>query len=391
MSGMAALPPELFDIIIGHARDDICDLATCSLICRSWLASARYHIFQGNPISIRPGNVQTFIQLIAHPLSTLPPYIQSLELLSLNSPEGSFDSQWLDPIIGILANLPCVTEILIENIHWGRMNPSTKSALLTGFRALTHLELWAAQFDSVSHLLQLVCSKPLLQILSFDDLGWEDPSFETPANSSQCVPGTLHSLRLSNCYKRDILDWLTSHVTIPPIHHIQLGSVYPEDTHSIGRFLKRLGSDLLTLQLEFSSLDAGGDAEDFCSQVDLAHNSALRTVILDKFIHYSVYQFSSAVGWIPELISRIPSLREVSFGIAIRDVEELHPQEDPIDWDALDDIFCHPRFPHLRALRFWVSGNVEFDEAISAISLSLPRSNQQRILRFHRGTPRLLD
>ncbi|KAJ7253714.1 hypothetical protein B0H12DRAFT_1017512 [Mycena haematopus] len=267
------------------------------------------------------------------------------------------------------------------------MNPSTRSALLAGFQALTHLEVRAAQFDSVNHLVHLVSSKPRLQILSVDDLGWQDASFD-PA---QCVSGALHSLRLSNCYKRDILDWLASHDPLPPIKHIQLGSVYPEDTHSIGRFLRRLGSHLLILQLEFSSLDAGGDAEDFCARVDLAHNSDLRILILDKFINYSVYQFSSAVGWIPELLSRTPNLREVSFGVAMRDLSELHPQEDPIDWDSLDSLFCHPRFPHLRTLRFWISGMVALDAVSSAIARCLPRSSERRMLRFHHGFPGIVE
>ncbi|KAJ7698610.1 hypothetical protein B0H17DRAFT_927137 [Mycena rosella] len=271
------------------------------------------------------------------------------------------------------------------------MNPSTTSGFLVGFQALTHLELWAAQFDSVSQLVQLVCSKPLLQILGFDDIAWADPSFEIPNNPSQFVPGALRSLRLSNCYKRDILDWLVSHDSLPPIHHIQLGSVYPEDTQSIGHFLQRLGPELFTLQLEFSSLDAGGDAEEFCAHVDLAHNPALQAIRLDKFIHYSQYQFSSAVAWIPELISQTRSLKEVSFGVAIRDVEELHPQEDPIDWDALDNLFCDPQFPDLRALRFWISGNVELDAVARVVTRSLPRSSQRRMLRFYRGTPRLFD
>ncbi|KAF7348553.1 hypothetical protein MVEN_01372800 [Mycena venus] len=267
------------------------------------------------------------------------------------------------------------------------MNPSTKSTLLAGFQALTHLEIRAAQFDSVNHLVQLVSSKPLLQILSVDDLGWEEPSFD----DTLCVSSALHSLRLSNCYKRDILDWLASHDPLPPINHIQLGSVYPEDTHSIGRFLHRLGSHLLTLQLEFSSLDAGGDAEDFCARVDLAHNPALHTIILDKFINYSVYQFSSAVAWIPELLSRTPNLRTVSFGVAIRDLRELHPQEDPIDWDALDRLFCHPQLPHLHTLRFWVSGIVALDSVGAAIARCLPRSSERRMLRFHRGEPRMIE
>ncbi|KAF8217746.1 hypothetical protein K438DRAFT_1556273 [Mycena galopus ATCC 62051] len=267
------------------------------------------------------------------------------------------------------------------------MNPSTISLLLAEFQALTHLEIRAAQFDSVNHLAQLVSSKPLLQILSVDDLGWDDPSFDLALP----VSGALHSLRLSNCYKRDILDWLASHDPLPSINHIHLGSVYPEDTYSIGRFLRCLGSHLLTLQLEFSSLDAGGDAEDFCARVDLAHNPALCIIILDKFINYSVYQFSSAVGWIPELLSRTPNLREMSFGVAIRDIGELHPQEDPIEWDALDSLFCHPKFLHLRTLRFWVSGIVALDSVSAAIMRCLPRSSERRMLRFHRGVPGIVE
>ncbi|KAJ6469471.1 hypothetical protein C8R45DRAFT_837280 [Mycena sanguinolenta] len=265
------------------------------------------------------------------------------------------------------------------------MNPSTRSALLAGFQALTHLEVRAAQFDSVSYLVQLVSSKPLLQILSVDDLAWDDASFDP----SQRVSGALHSLRLSNCYKRDILDWLASQERLPPISRIQLGSVYPEDTHSIGRFLRRLGAHLLILQLEFSSLDAGGDAEDFCARVDLAHNTNLRTLILSKFINYSEYQFSSAIGWIPELLSRTPNLREVSFGVAIRDLRELHPQEDPIDWHALDSLFnCHP---HLQTLRFWISGIVALEAVSLALERCLPRSNERGMLRFHRGLPGMLQ
>lgn len=351
--------------------------------------------------------MQPFVELLTHSSSTIRPYIRSLELLSSSPPRGSdsYDSDWLDLFIATLASLPSVSEILIQNIVWGRMNPSTRSALLAGFQALTHLEIRAAQFDSVNHLVQLVSSKPVLQILSVDDLGWQDPSFD----DAQWVSGALHSVRLSNCYKRDIFDWLASHDPLPPIKHIQLGSVYPEDTHSIGRFLRRLGAHLLTLQLEFSSLDAGGDAgiyssiyhsitdskhafpEDFCARVDLTHNSALHTIILDKFINYSVYQFSSAVEWIPELLSRIPNLMEVSFGVAIRDLGELHPQEDPIDWDTLDSLFCHPRFPHLRTLWFWVSGTVALDAVSAAIARCLPRSSERRLLRFHRGVPGMVE
>ncbi|KAJ7255314.1 hypothetical protein C8J57DRAFT_606449 [Mycena rebaudengoi] len=268
---MARIPPELVDMIVSKAYDNPPLLAVCGLVCRSWLASSRFHLLNG-PVVLRPGNVNAFTQVLANPASTLPPYIRTLEISSGNLAGQSYDSQWLDPCIQVLADLPCVTEFLLENIHWGHMNPRTKTAILSGFQSLAHLEIRAAQFDSVLQVTQLVCSKPLLEILSFDDIAWKDPSFESPTT----VPASLRSLRLSNCYKRDVLEWLVSHSSLPPIHHIQLGPVYPQDTVSIGRFLERLGANLFTLELEFSSLDAGGDAEDFCAHVDLSHNSALR-------------------------------------------------------------------------------------------------------------------
>ncbi|KAK7046892.1 hypothetical protein R3P38DRAFT_2508044 [Favolaschia claudopus] len=263
------------------------------------------------------------------------------------------------------------------------MNSATITSLSTAFQTLIHLEIRAAQFDSVNDLIQLLSSKPLLQSFSVDDLAWDDPLFD----NTLFIPKELHSLHLSNCYKRDILDALLD--SVPPIKHMQLGSVYPEDTYSIGRFLRRLGSQLLTLQLEFSSLDAGGDAEDFCSRVDLAHNTALHTLVLDKFINYSAYQFSSAVGWIPELLSQTLNIRELSFGVAIRHLGELHPPDDPIDWVALDRLFCDPKFPHLRTLRFWISGILTLETVSVAIGNCLPRSKEKGMLNFHRGTPRM--
>src|ERR1700761_3535360 len=109
-------PPELFDWIIGQIHDDLSLLLTCSLVCRSWLASSRYHIFRYKVVTLRPRNVQAFVRLITSPSSTIHPYIRTIELVSSDSLRDGYNSQWLDSIIHTLASLPCVAEVLIENI-----------------------------------------------------------------------------------------------------------------------------------------------------------------------------------------------------------------------------------------------------------------------------------
>lgn len=61
-----AFPPELIDIIIDHLHADNKSLAACTLVCRSWLPSSRYHLF-------------STITVIAHPQLSFWPLIRFLE------------------------------------------------------------------------------------------------------------------------------------------------------------------------------------------------------------------------------------------------------------------------------------------------------------------------
>ncbi|KAF7323622.1 hypothetical protein MKEN_00582800 [Mycena kentingensis (nom. inval.)] len=364
------LPPELFDAIIAQI-DDVHTVNACSLVCKSWLATTRHRVFQPFVVALRPQNAVEFMQLLGHSHATIRPYIHTVELLCSESSQ-KYELQWLDTILAILTTLPSLDALLFENISWDELSACAQTTLLNDFRGITRLHLRASEFTSVNNLLRLVCSKPALQSLSCDNLGWE--VVETEA---EIAPTMLRHLRLAGCYERDILDWLLSHPPVPSIHILELGAVRPEDTHSIGRFLHRLGPTLHQLHLEFWSLDPGGDAEDFCARVDLAHNPALHTFYLDKFIHYSTYRFSSAIGWIPQLIAPARGLTRLVLGLAIAHVGQLQPEDDPIDWPALDHAFCH-----LPCVEFRVQGAVPLADVSAALAELLPRCNVNGALRF---------
>ncbi|KAJ6616521.1 hypothetical protein B0H10DRAFT_1398195 [Mycena sp. CBHHK59/15] len=72
-------PSELHDQIIDHLHNDKHSLANCSLVCKAWLTSARYHLFQNaSTIRIHRKNFPQFYELLA--TGRLSEYIGRLEI-----------------------------------------------------------------------------------------------------------------------------------------------------------------------------------------------------------------------------------------------------------------------------------------------------------------------
>lgn len=111
----------------------------------------------------------------------------------------------------------------------------------------------------------------------------------------------------------------------------------------------------------------------------------LRTIRIDRFISYDGYQFTSSVTWVPLILSQIksPYLEEVAFSIWLMTVEQLEPQDFPIDWNFLDNLFAgNSQFQHLKRLRFWIFGDVEKRDVEREIGRKLPKCAELNILSF---------
>ncbi|OBZ74296.1 hypothetical protein A0H81_05459 [Grifola frondosa] len=99
------LPPELTDRILDHLHDDFHALAACSLTCRAWLPSCRYHKFSA--VRTRSSAKKLYELLCASPEIGL--YVRRLEVdpLSPHSIPG-------DILARITRKLPNVTILLLE-------------------------------------------------------------------------------------------------------------------------------------------------------------------------------------------------------------------------------------------------------------------------------------
>jgi len=262
MTTVTTIPQELVDTIVDYLHADLHVLATCGIVCRAWLPSSRYHLFQC--VFLNPQNTSKFSELLSSPCSTIATSVQFLEISNeVIGRQNQSLYQWLEHSMIHLADLTAVKSLRIRNMVWSEVKPETKSILLCSFRILRELELWGVDFKTLTQLLDIACAFPSLERISVDDLGWVDPSFEPPRSPERRLPSTLHTLHLGYCYKRDILHWILVHHPVPIIHHIHLGTVYQKDTNAIGQYLRFLGSALHTLRLGFSDLDAGGDAGTF--------------------------------------------------------------------------------------------------------------------------------
>ncbi|KAI0782947.1 hypothetical protein C8Q75DRAFT_488679 [Abortiporus biennis] len=80
-----SLYPELVDIVMDHLYNDKTSLSRCSLVCRSWLSSCRFHLFSTMsvyhtfPVSTRSEGFHAFNTVLSTP-SGIGPFIRNLTL-----------------------------------------------------------------------------------------------------------------------------------------------------------------------------------------------------------------------------------------------------------------------------------------------------------------------
>ncbi|KIM81718.1 hypothetical protein PILCRDRAFT_821072 [Piloderma croceum F 1598] len=378
------LPPEIIDVIIDHLQDRAA-LCKCSLISRIWLPGCRYHIF--GAITLRRSNIRVFLTLRT-PLCTFARYVQRFELNCIlwdfiNIPALGERTVQAEQITLYFGGFPSVKELDIDTFSWDSLDSDSQTNFLTCFSTIETLNIRALYVASILSVIRIIGASPLLQSLSLCNVGWNFTDESLYAINKLSPPPHLRTLSLAECYKRDILDWLI-HESEPSVESLSLGVIFSADVQSISNYLRRDGPFIEHLSFGFSDMDAGGDAEEFHTEVDLSLLTSLRYIRIEQFIFMDHFQLSSAVGWYPLILARIksPYLEEVEFSIHISQMDQLDPPDFPIDWKSYDHLFAQGAgFKQLQRLTFLVFSKVDNGVMRNEIGKRLPESDARGILR----------
>ena len=189
------IPPEIFDLIVDHLHGKTITLKACCLISRSWVPRARRHLFAHVEFSSRRFPIRLWMNAFPDPSTSPGHHTRSLWLSDLDAiiAAGTSAQTWVHHFRLIeeleVANVRLDDSIPVSFIQLHRLSPTLKSLRL--FRVSA----------SLSEVLNLICSFPLLENLSFHRVttwgnadGWGFPSTSPRLTGSLKLADPIHSV-----------------------------------------------------------------------------------------------------------------------------------------------------------------------------------------------------
>jgi len=172
-----AIPQELIDAFIDHLHDDDKSLGNCGLVCKDWLPSSRFHLFDCLWLDALSG-IGPIVGLLDHPLCTFTPFVRRLLINDDCHPKRNFlQSNWLDPIVHHLTHLVLVKVLDIFFIEWPSKFLSDLHSTPVFSAQITELGLYDTWFPSFADVMETVCACSSLVKLEYHcHFGEDEPS-----------------------------------------------------------------------------------------------------------------------------------------------------------------------------------------------------------------------
>ncbi|KAJ7066408.1 hypothetical protein C8F01DRAFT_1248429 [Mycena amicta] len=256
-------PPEVLNLILEHCALEKPTLFSCSLVCKAWLPSTRYHLFRKVVLHLGNAGEATFIALLQHPLCTFTTSVRKVWILPAQSADLSETANHN------LALLHKLTSVRTLCIHDQKIVPqNTLQVISTAFSDITALTMML-RFRAFSDAVRFMGSFPKLEDLHFEAV--RTPIGDPPPDDV-LMPPNLHTLYLYSIrgHERWFADHRPSTLTTLTIDHIRpLDDIPQLDEILFGLSLRRL-----TLRFDTQK----GDLQ---LNVNLSTNTELRYLEID--------------------------------------------------------------------------------------------------------------
>ena len=329
------LPQELIDAIIDYLHDNKRTLRSCTLVCKTWIYRARFHLFSRLEVTsqdiverlIRAKYVIPFIRHI---------YLQPSQINLQVLPRVGFEN---------------IQSLTLMGGRFRPMDDPVLSILCNTFSSVVTLEVRNGMFDNLASLVRVVCAFSHLRTL--DIYGDTSADLPTSLNLSTHLRHLILGGRSGTC----VLEWFTSLPDRPALRTLNLGRADEADLDNIVRVHSLLEDTLESLSFAMYKYSYGGTLSVFivdspidlrCMglalffQVDLGRICSLR--IRPKEAHRRL------IRWLARILSRISSIHMDEI------VLELLPsftnsKPKALEWRAMDTVLQQQAFSRLNTFK----------------------------------------
>ncbi|KZP28345.1 hypothetical protein FIBSPDRAFT_268911 [Athelia psychrophila] len=249
------LAAETVDTIIDYLHNDKAALATCCVICRSWLPAARFHLFSEVIVES-----DTFLSLPSV-LETSPHIgllVRSLVVQGRDSqtraPARRRQSSAADIVLAsqlsnLTTHLSRVHSLQISCVDWELfILEDILHVLSRTLSTISRLALTRVKFRTFCHAATFICAFPTLRRLSMADVSWDANSMAAPMLTRPLVV-EVSSMQIVT-HARCLVDWLILQNPLPDIRTFFVQVGFDEGNDVTRRLLQSpIGPGIETLHL----------------------------------------------------------------------------------------------------------------------------------------------
>lgn len=347
----SGIPPELSDRVIDFLHDDWSALKACSLTCKAWLPTSRFHLW--NRVVLRfPGDGPDYAEFLkASPAITSCIVDLTVEFPTdrSNDTPRATEATWMaETLIPIFSTLRILRQLMFVGADFGedaflaKIQPALSTAKV--------VQLHMCHFSKFSRFVELVWSCPSLENLRLDTISFDQVDAYTPRPPSVPRPELkfLMIIYCSSVHTPAVADWLVSEGFCGHVGFLVVLQQHIESP-AITRLLPAVGSNLRYLSVSYALLPAAPDSKDDGADLfpTISHCTDLREL---NFIFEGI----GTLAWIPLVVSQIssPHVEEIALGIT----DIFTPDDfDRFDWPSLWSALTQPSFVKLKSVRLMVT------------------------------------
>ncbi|KAJ3557419.1 hypothetical protein NM688_g1484 [Phlebia brevispora] len=356
-------PPEISDRVIDFLHNDKRALASCSLVCREWSFSSRFHLFRFVKIT-HPTTLDEFSSFLDSS-SDVTGYVRELSVHG-SHPSGSimYECQLhvtVNSIATCLAKLPSLRAVTLQGIWWkddrDHSGQHESPSLPPPCPSVERLELRKI-FTTPLSISDTIDIFPSLQHLCTESVYWTFPTNRLPQRSSQELTSNYPKVRLSSLtFGRGssfnmlscLLPVMQERVAVTSLRSLSLNLEHLEFCEEIGHFMSCFAPYLQRLHLRFGNIMAVNtvfEPPSFGERLRLIACTSLRTFSLDLLSDISDNSVQPKAWAVLHTLLPLVSFTVEHIVITHRlDAASLRIQLADFDWSMLDDMLN--AFEHL--------------------------------------------